>query len=104
MRKWHAFYVCFHQASADVKNLEDQLLKLCNELKQAQIKLDEAENMKRNLQDRSETPVNNNLYTVIFLLKQIRYFLNNKNTLIFMFIIIMFYVYICIFLNIKLEI
>ncbi|KAL1275494.1 hypothetical protein QQF64_035117 [Cirrhinus molitorella] len=39
-------------ASADVKNLEDQLLKLCNELKQAQIKLDEAENMKRNLQDR----------------------------------------------------
>ncbi len=66
MRKWHAFYVCFHQASADVKNLEDQLLKLCNELKQAQIKLDEAESMKRNLQDRSETPVNNNLYTVFF--------------------------------------
>lgn len=93
MRKWHAFYVCFHQASADVKNLEDQLLKLCNELKQAQIKLDEAENMKRNLQDRSETPVNNNLYS-FFLLKQIIYFLNNKNTLIIMFIIIMFYVYI----------
>uniref|UniRef100_A0A671SKP3 Optineurin n=1 Tax=Sinocyclocheilus anshuiensis TaxID=1608454 RepID=A0A671SKP3_9TELE len=46
------FYVCFHQASAEVKNLEDQLLKLCNELKQAQVKLDEAENMKRNLQDR----------------------------------------------------
>ncbi|RXN25715.1 optineurin [Labeo rohita] len=40
------------QASAEVKNLEDQLLKLCNELKQAQIKLDEAENMKKNLQDR----------------------------------------------------
>ncbi|XP_073694313.1 optineurin [Garra rufa] len=39
-------------ASAEVKNLEDQLLKLCNELKQAQVKLDEAENMKRNLQDR----------------------------------------------------
>uniref|UniRef100_A0A8C1WU45 Optineurin n=1 Tax=Cyprinus carpio TaxID=7962 RepID=A0A8C1WU45_CYPCA len=39
-------------ASAEVKNLEDQLLKLCNELKKAQIKLDEAENMKRNLQDR----------------------------------------------------
>nr|AAH55628.1 Optn protein [Danio rerio] len=39
-------------ASTEVKNLEDQLLKLCNELKQAQIKLDEAESMKRNLQDR----------------------------------------------------
>ncbi|XP_056312003.1 optineurin isoform X1 [Danio aesculapii] len=39
-------------ASTEVKNMEDQLLKLCNELKQAQIKLDEAENMKRNLQDR----------------------------------------------------
>lgn len=46
-------YVCFCQSSAEVKNLEDQLLKLCNELKQAQIKLDDAENMKRNLQDRS---------------------------------------------------
>ncbi|KAG1952609.1 optineurin [Pimephales promelas] len=39
-------------SSAEVKNLEEQLLKLCNELKQAQIKLDDAENMKRNLQDR----------------------------------------------------
>jgi len=47
-------YVCFWQSSAEVKNLEEQLLKLCNELKQAQIKLDDAENMKRNLQDRSD--------------------------------------------------
>ncbi|XP_067284171.1 optineurin [Pseudorasbora parva] len=39
-------------SSAEVKNLEDQLLKLCNELKQAQVKLDDAEDMKRNLQDR----------------------------------------------------
>ncbi|XP_051544520.1 optineurin-like [Myxocyprinus asiaticus] len=38
--------------SAEVKTLKDQLMKLCNELKQAQIKLDEAEGMKKNLQDR----------------------------------------------------
>lgn len=49
-----SLHFCFPQASTEVKNLEGQLLNLCNELKQAQIKLDEAENMKRNLQDRSE--------------------------------------------------
>ncbi|TRY55447.1 hypothetical protein DNTS_004882 [Danionella cerebrum] len=41
-----------NQARDEVKNLEDQLLKLCDELKRAQIKLEEAENMKKNLQDR----------------------------------------------------
>ncbi|XP_051976856.1 optineurin-like [Xyrauchen texanus] len=39
-------------SSAEVKALKEQLKKLCNEMKQAQIKLDEAENMKKNLQDR----------------------------------------------------
>lgn len=59
-------FVCFCQASAEVKNLEEQLLKLCNELKQAQIQLDDAENMKRNQQDRSESQSTTALYAIIF--------------------------------------
>jgi len=74
-----------------VKNLEEQLLKLCNELKQAQIKLDDAENMKRNLQDRSDNSltfkeVANAQLGCIYLIK------NTVNQLIFSILIkIIFY-------------
>lgn len=47
--------VCVFQAASEVENLKTQLMSLFKELQQAQSKLDDAENMKKNLQDRSFT-------------------------------------------------
>ena len=43
---------CLLQSASEVETLKAQMMSLFNELQQAQSKLDEAENMKRNLQDR----------------------------------------------------
>lgn len=40
------------QAASEVENLKSQMMTLFKELQQAQSKLDEAEGMKKNLQDR----------------------------------------------------
>jgi len=40
------------QAASEVENLKSQMMTLFKELQQAQRKLDEAEGMKKNLQDR----------------------------------------------------
>lgn len=40
------------QAAAEVENMKSQMMTLFKELQQAQSKLDEAEGMKKNLQDR----------------------------------------------------
>lgn len=40
------------QAASEVENLKSQMMTLFKELQQAQSKLDEAEDMKKNLQDR----------------------------------------------------
>lgn len=40
------------QAASEVENLKAQMMTLYKELQQAQSKLDEAEGMKKNLQDR----------------------------------------------------
>lgn len=48
-------FVCYYaniQAASEVENLKSQMMTLFKELQQAQSKLDEAEGMKRNLQDR----------------------------------------------------
>lgn len=41
------------QAASEVENMKSQMMTLFKELQQAQSKLDEAEGMKKNLQDRS---------------------------------------------------
>lgn len=40
------------QAASEVENMKSQMMTLFKELQQAQSKLDEAEGMKKNLQDR----------------------------------------------------
>lgn len=40
------------QAASEVENMKSQMMTLFKELQQAQSKLDEAEDMKKNLQDR----------------------------------------------------
>lgn len=42
------------QAASEVENLKSQMMTLFKDLQQAQSKLDEAEGMKKNLQDRSD--------------------------------------------------
>lgn len=44
------------QAASEVENIRSQMMTLFKELQQAQSKLDEAEGMKKNLQDRSAQP------------------------------------------------
>lgn len=44
------------QAASEVENMKSQMMTLFKELQQAQSKLDEAEGMKKNLQDRSARP------------------------------------------------
>lgn len=43
------------QAASEVENMKSQMMTLFKELQQAQSKLDEAEGMKKNLQDRLGT-------------------------------------------------
>lgn len=45
--------VLISQAASEVENMKSQMKTLFKELQQAQSKLDEAEGMKKNLQDRS---------------------------------------------------
>lgn len=45
--------VLLSQAASEVENMKSQMMTLFKELQQAQSKLDEAEGMKKNLQDRS---------------------------------------------------
>lgn len=49
--------VLISQAAAEVENMKSQMMTLFKELQQAQSKLDEAEGMKKNLQDRFESAV-----------------------------------------------
>lgn len=54
-----------YQAASEVENLKSQMITLFKELQQAQSKLDEAEGMKKNLQDRLDPHMTHNTHDYI---------------------------------------